>query len=204
MNRLALACTLIASVSVGLGVAAHAEQTVDVIMTTSEGDFRLVLYADRAPTTVGNFLAYVDGGHYEGGRFYRTVTYANDNGEPKIEVIQGGLGSGATAPFEPIAHEDTDATGILHTDGVISMARDSVGTASSEFFICLGDQPGLDKGKLRNPDAQGFAAFGKVVSGMDVVRRIHQSRADAPSYSAYTQGQILASPVEIVSVRRVN
>ena len=84
------------------------------------------------------------------------------------------------------------------------MARGDVGTASSEFFICLGDQPGLDYGNVRNPDEQGFAAFGRVVSGMDVVRRINHSRADAPSESDYTKGQILTEPVEIVSVRRAN
>ena len=82
------------------------------------------------------------------------------------------------------------------------MARGAVGTASTEFFICIGDQPGLDHGEVRNADGQGFAAFGKVVSGMDVVRAINALPADAPSESEYTQGQILANPVPIVSVRR--
>jgi peptidyl-prolyl cis-trans isomerase A (cyclophilin A) len=82
------------------------------------------------------------------------------------------------------------------------MARGDVGTASSEFFICLGDQPGLDYGDVRNPDKQGFAAFGQVVSGMDVVRKINQSPADAPSDSEYTKGQILTEPVAIFSIRR--
>ena len=151
--------------------------------------------------TTANFLRYVDGGHYDGATFYRTVRYDNDNGNPKIEVIQGGIGD-ADAPFDPIGHEDTEQTGILHTDGVISMARGDVGTASSEFFICIGDQPGLDKGEVRNPDEQGFAAFGKVTAGMDVVRQIHASPSDAEAYSAYVEGQIIEAPVVIESVRR--
>ena len=154
------------------------------------------------PVTTANFLRYVDGGHYDGGSFYRTVRYTNDNGSPKIEVIQGGIGT-SEPPFEPIAHEDTETTGIRHVDGVISMARGAVGTASSEFFICIGDQPGLDKGEARNADEQGFAAFGRVLSGMDVVRSIHALPSEAPSDSAYTAGQIIEEPAVIRSVRRV-
>ena len=137
------------------------------------------------------------------GCFYRVVTYENDNGSPKIEVIQGGLGA-ASEGFDTIDHESTEQTGILHTDGVISMARGAVGTASTEFFICIGDQPGLDHGQPRNADNQGFAAFGKVVSGMDVVRRINAMSADAASDSEYTKGQILAEPVAIERVARSN
>ena len=180
---------------------AAADENVEVIMATEAGDIRVELYGDRAPQTVANFLRYVDGRHLDGATFYRTVSYENDNGNPKIEVIQGGLGS-ADAPFDPIDHEDTDTTGILHTDGVISMARGGVGTASSEFFIVIGDQPGLDKGQPRNADEQGFAAFGKVVDGMDAVRAIHRSPADAPSDNPYTAGQIINEPVVIKTVRR--
>lgn len=191
---LLLAAALMASSAPG------AQEPVEVIMTTDEGSIRIELYPDAAPVTVENFLRHVDGEHYDGATFYRTVTYENDNGDPKIEVIQGGLGD--VAPFAPIAHEDTEQTGIAHTDGVISMARGEVGTASSEFFIVLGDQPGLDKGRKRNPDGQGFAAFGRVIDGMDVVRKIHASPADAPSESPYTAGQIIGEPVVIRSVRR--
>lgn len=172
-------------------------------MTTSQGDIDIELYLDKAPVTAGNFLRLVDDGHLDGGTFYRVVTYENDNGKPKIEVIQGGLGD-RESPFEPIDHETTEQTGILHKDGVISMARGDVGTASSEFFICIGDQPGLDYGETRNPDRQGFAAFGKVVNGMEVVRQINRLPADAPSESDYTRGQMLSEPVEIVSVRRAD
>ena len=177
------------------------EGTVQVVMSTSEGDIGIDLYLDKAPITAGNFLKLVDNGDMDGGSFYRVVTYDNDNGNPKIEVIQGGLGD-AGEGFDTIDHETTEQTGILHTDGVISMARGAVGTASTEFFICIGEQPGLDYGQPRNADEQGFAAFGKVVSGMDVVRRINGLSADAPSDSEYTQGQILDNPVTIVSVRR--
>ena len=170
-------------------------------MATSQGDIEIDLYKDKAPVTVGNFLKLAEGEHLDGGSFYRVVTYENDYSNPKIEVIQGGRGE-EESPFAPIDHETTQQTGILHKDGVISMARGDVGTASSEFFICLGDQPGLDHGNVRNPDEQGFAAFGQVVSGMDVVRRINASPADGPSDSYYTRGQILTNPVAILSVRR--
>ena len=185
-------------------VASAEEDAVRIMMMTNQGNIEFDLFLGKAPITAGNFLRLVDGEHLDGGSFYRVVTHENDNGNPKIEVIQGGLGDERESPFARIAHETTEQTGILHKDGVISMARGDVGTASSEFFICLGDQPGLDYGNVRNPDEQGFAAFGQVVSGMDVVRKINQSPADAPSESEYTKGQILIAPVEIVSVRRAN
>ena len=134
--------------------------------------------------------------------FYRVVSYENDKDSPKIEVIQGGRGDALEGEIDAIEHETTEQTGILHTDGVISMARGAVGTATSEFFIVIGDQPGLDYGEVRNPDEQGFAAFGMVVSGMDVVRKIQGLPADGPSDSEYTEGQILTEPVAISSVLR--
>jgi peptidyl-prolyl cis-trans isomerase A (cyclophilin A) len=187
--------------SASAGWAADGE-AVRVQMATGEGDIVIELYLDKAPVTAGNFLKLIDNGDLDGGSFYRVVNAANDRGSPKIDVIQGGLGNDAEG-FDTIAHETTAETGILHTDGVISMARGGVGTASTEFFICIGDQPGLDHGEARNADGQGFAAFGKVVSGMDVVRRINGLPADAESYSEYTEGQILNDPVSIDRVRRV-
>jgi peptidyl-prolyl cis-trans isomerase A (cyclophilin A) len=177
------------------------DRAVLVTMATTYGNVTIELYPDKAPVTVENFLSYVDAGHFDGSSFYRTVRYDNDNGNPKIEVIQGGRGD-AEAPFPPIVHESTEQTGILHTDGAISMARDSVGTASSEFFICIGDQAGLDYGEVRNPDKQGFAAFGRVVAGMRVVRAIHQSPSNGPSDSAYVKGQIIEEPALIETLRR--
>lgn len=183
-------------------VAAEESQPVLVSMQTGHGEIRIELFADKAPVTVSNFLRYVDGGHYDGSSFYRTVRYGNDNGNPRIEVIQGGRGD-AEAVFDAIAHETTEQTGILHADGVISMARGGVGTATSEFFICVGDQPGLDFGDVRNPDKQGFAAFGRVVSGMEAVRAIHGLPSDAAADNVYVEGQIIEEPVVIVNVRRV-
>ena len=194
--------TAICAMAMATGVLAD-EGTVRVTVSTSQGDIGIDLYLDRAPITAGNFLQLVDNGDLDGGSFYRVVSYENDNGNPKIEVIQGGLGD-ASDGFETIDHETTEQTGILHTDGVISMARGAVGTASTEFFICIGDQPGLDYGQPRNADEQGFAAFGKVVTGMDVVRKINSLPSDAPSYSEYTKGQILAEPVAITHARRAD
>lgn len=194
------ACLLLAALVVA-PVAAEEAPAVLVTMATSYGEVQIELYPGKAPLSVSNFLQYVDGGHYDGSTFYRSVHYGNDNGNPKIEVIQGGRGE-AEAPFPPIAHESTEQTGILHTDGVISMARGDVGTASSEFFICIGDQPGLDFGEVRNPDEQGFAAFGRVVSGMDVIHTIHNLPSAAPAYSAYVEGQIIEEPAIIENIRR--
>lgn len=197
MNKLAVVFLALA-----LGACAIAEESVRIVMSTGEGDIEIDLYTEAAPITAGNFLQLTDNGDLDGGSFYRVVTYENDRGAPKIEVIQGGRGNESEGEIEAIDHETTQQTGISHTDGVISMARDGVGTATSEFFICIGDQPGLDFGQSRNADGQGFAAFGKVVSGMDVVRRIQGLPADAESYSEYTKGQILAEPAAIISVRR--
>lgn len=177
------------------------EAGVHVVMETALGAIVIEVHADEAPVSAANFLRLVDGGHLDGGAFYRVVSPANDNGSPPISVIQGGLGD-APAPFEPIAHETTRETGLAHVDGTLSMARAEVGTAGSEFFICLGDQPALDFGGARNPDGQGFAAFGRVVAGMDVVRAIHAAPANAPTEVEYVRGQILEEPVSIVSVRR--
>ena len=196
--------TIIAAAVFLVGTHAIADEgTVRVLMSTSQGEISIDLYLDKAPVTAANFLQLVENGDMDGGSFYRVVTYENDRGSPKIEVIQGGLGD-ASEGFETIDHETTEQTGILHTDGVISMARGAVGTASTEFFICIGDQPGLDFGKPRNADEQGFAAFGKVVSGMDIVRKIQGLPADGPTESDYTKGQILTQPVSIRRVRRAD
>tara|TARA_B100000678_G_C18193213_1_gene496301 strand:+ start:922 stop:1440 length:519 start_codon:yes stop_codon:yes gene_type:complete len=143
-------------------------------METELGPIQLELYPDRAPITVSNFLRYVDENRYEDFHFYRVVHMENQpDNDVKIEVIQGGLGFDKHPMELPtIVHETTDKTGIRHLNGTLSMARLEPGTASSEIFICINDQPELDFGGKRNPDGQGFAAFGKVISGMDVVRKI--------------------------------
>lgn len=167
-----------------------------VAIETTLGDIVVEIYEEEAPITAANFLRYVDGGLFDGGSFYRVVRMDNQpRDEVKIEVIQGGRrGMSREEGFPPIEHETTDVTGILHLDGVISMARSSPGTASSEIFICVGDQPELDFGGRRNPDGQGFAAFGKVVRGMDVVRDIQQQEPG--------EAQYLETPIVIVNVSR--
>ncbi len=147
-----------------------------VMIRTALGDITLELYVDKAPITAGNFLKYVQENRFQGAVFYRVVREDNQpHDKVRISVIQGGLMDdipGQSLP--PIAHETTTQTGILHKDGVISMARSEPGSATSEFFICVGDQPDLDFGGKRNPDGQGFAAFGRVITGMEVVHRILQ------------------------------
>lgn len=175
---------------------------VVVVMSTNLGNIEIITYPDKAPLTANNFLRLVDGRHLDGGVFYRAVSPNNDNGRPPISVIQGGLAD-AAGPFAAIEHETTVATGLPHVDGAISMARGEVGTASTEFFICIGAQPALDFGAERNPDGQGFAVFGQVVAGMDVVHAIHQQPANAPTASEYVAGQILEKPVRIISVKRI-
>ena len=195
--------TLFALMAILVGTQAFAdESTVRVLMSTGQGDIEIDLYVDKAPITAGNFLNLIDNRQLDGGSFYRVVNYENDRGSPEIEVIQGGRGGALEGEIDAIDHETTKQTGIPHTDGVISMARGGVGTATSEFFIVIGDQPGLDYGEVRNPDKQGFAAFGKVISGMDVVRKIQGLPADGSSDSDYTKGQILAEPVVISTIRR--
>jgi len=128
----------------------------------------------HAPATSANFLRYVREGFYDGGRFHRAVRSDTETRTDfPIQVIQAGINQAkAASAFPAIALERTSATGLKHVDGVVSMARNGPDTARSDFFICIGDMPELDFGGKRNADGQGFAAFGRVVSGMDVVRRI--------------------------------
>lgn len=178
-----------------LTLVVSAEPTTRVVLQTEMGDILLQLEPTQAPITTRNFLRYVDAGLYTNARFHRTVTLDPDN-QPgkriKIEVIQAGLGRGVKELL-PIKLERTHRTGLRHRNGTVSMARLEPDTASSELFICVGDQPELDYGGRRNPDGQGFAAFGRVVQGMDVVRKIHRSRAE---------GQSLKPEVLIQSARR--
>ena len=184
-----------------------AADTGTVVMKTNAGDMRIELYPQAAPVTVENFLKYVDGGYYSNSHFYRVVRMDNqEQNNIKIEVIQGGMElEDEDLPFEANTHESTQATGIKHLDGVISMARGAPGTAASEFFICVNDQPELDFGGQRNPDELGFAAFGKVVDGMDVVRAIQAMDTDTPQGELeYTSGQILLEPVVIYEINRAD
>jgi peptidyl-prolyl cis-trans isomerase A (cyclophilin A) len=168
---------------------------VRIVIRTDKGDIEAELDAARAPVSVANFLRYVDGKFYNGGQFHRTVKPDNQlDNKVKIEVIQAGMDPGREKDaFAPIVLERTPKTGLDHKDGTLSMARDGPNTATADFFICIGDQPELDFGGKRNPDGQGFAAFGRVIKGMNVVRRIQAAPA---------QGQALKPPVKILEIRR--
>lgn len=166
-----------------------------IIIRTEMGNIYVALNMEHAPATSANFLRYVDAGLFDSTCFYRVVGKDNQpNDSVRIAVIQGGrYEAEETGGFPPISHETTTMTGIRHRNGVISMARWTPGTATSEFFICVGNQPDLDFGGRRNPDGQGFAAFGKVIGGMKVVRQIHA--IPAPE-------QYLDKPVMILDITR--
>lgn len=187
------AATLVASL---LASAAQAQPgQVSIVIETSLGVIETVVDSARAPATSANFLRYVDAHAYDGGRFHRTVRMENQpDNLVKIEVIQGGLTPDtAFHGYPPIALERTSVTQLHHVDGALSMARGGPDSATSDFFICIGAQPELDFGGKRNADGQGFAAFGRVTKGMDVVRRIQASAAEK---------QALVPPVTIIRVRR--
>jgi peptidyl-prolyl cis-trans isomerase A (cyclophilin A) len=171
---------------------------VRVLIETDRGNIAVALDSARAPVSVTNFLRYVDGGAYTSGRFHRAVTLANQpNDSVKIQVIQGGANPmrDPSLRFPPIELERTSVTGLRHKDGTLSMARAAnPNSASSDFFICIGDQPSLDFGGHRNLDGQGFAAFGQVVGGMEVVRGIQASPVT---------NQALTPPITIKKITRV-
>jgi peptidyl-prolyl cis-trans isomerase A (cyclophilin A) len=168
---------------------------VRVLIQTELGDIEVEVDTARAPVTAANFLKYVDGKYYDGGRFHRTVKPDNQlNNKVKIEVIQASINPKREKDgFPPIKLERTNQTGLKHKNGTISMARDGPDTATSDFFICIGDQPSLDYGGERNPDGQGFAVFGRVVKGMEVVKKIQLAPAE---------GQALTPSIKILKVRR--
>jgi peptidyl-prolyl cis-trans isomerase A (cyclophilin A) len=164
-----------------------------VVIVTALGEMELEIDVRRGPVTGANFLRHVEAGLYDGGRFHRTVRGDNQAGNAvKISVVQGMAREAKT--FGPIALERTSVTGLRHVEGTISMARGKADTASSQFFVCLRDEPELDFGGKRNADGQGFAAFGRVVRGLEVARRIQESPAE---------GQTLQPAVAIREARRV-
>lgn len=198
MKRGTAAIVVTAALAAAVAIARPAAQgPVRVLVQTERGDIVLEVDMAHAPQTAANFLRYVDAGHYDGGEFHRTVKMDNQPDSPvKIEVIQAGVNSGrANDGFAAIPIERTSATGLRHTDGTISMAWGRPDSATSDWFVCINDQPSLDFGGARNPDGQGFAAFGRVVQGMDIVRIIQR----APN----TDAQRLTPPVKILKVSRV-
>ena len=168
-----------------------------IIITTAVGAITVELAADKAPITTANFLKYVDRKLYDGATFYRASKppgqTANDYG-----TVQGGLRDDVKKKLPPIAHESTLKTGLKHGDGVISMGRFAPGTAQADWVLCVGDMSYLDA-TVTQP---GFAAFGQVTQGMEVVRQILGLPTDPDAGVGAMKGQILAKPVKIISIRR--
>ena len=169
-----------------------------VRIETKFGDIEVELYPDQAPKSVAAFLSYIDSGYYKNAAFYRVLRDDEQPMDaPKSELIQGGIwktNNKLATSIPGIPHEPTNQTKILHQDGVISLARAEPGSAGTEFFICVGDQPGFDYGGKNNPDGQGYAAFGKVIKGMSVINSI---------YNADEYDQALDPPVSIYSIKRL-
>ena len=183
-----------------------------VVFETALGEIEVELYPDRAPLSVAQFLRHVEGGHYDGATFYRATHTAQGDAH---DVIQGGLRSSpmltrsegraeGEPPFDPIPHETTDRTGMANVRGVLAYARNEPGTANTEFFFNLGDNRVLDTGS-GDPtrDGHGYATFGKVVRGIEVLDAVHRLPTDGPAASEVVRGQILTEPVRIERVRRL-
>lgn len=177
-----------------LSYSIHAQQIERYLIKTEIGDIELEVYPEKAPITVGNFRAYVEKGLYSNSSFFRVCTPENESDRDiKIEVIQGGDVPDSLM-LAPIPIETSEETGIKHTNGTLSMARLGPNTAQSSFFICINAQPELDYKGKRNPDGFGFAAFGMVTKGMEIVRKI-QSGKEVDQY--------LVNPIKIQSIKRM-
>jgi len=162
---------------------------------TTLGSIDIELYPEQAPKTVANFMSYVDSGLYTNSSFFRACTPANEaNRTIQIEVIQGG-DMPEEKEMRPIEIETTQLTGLSHKNGTLSMARDAPNSATCSFFICIGEQPSLDYQGARNPDGFGFAAFGQVTKGMEVVKEIQKLEEE---------GQYLIEPIRILGINRVD
>lgn len=170
-----------------------------VSIQTSEGTILVDLEMKRAPITAGNFLRYVDEKRFDGTSFYRAARTRNAE---KSGFIQGGIRHSLRRSLPPIAHEPTSKTGLKHVDGAISMARNAPGTAMGDFFITVGPAASMDAHPGQTGDNLGYAVFGKVVGGMDVVRRILAARTVPGAGSGGMKGQMITAPVRIIAARR--
>lgn len=173
-----------------------------VVLETDAGPIEIAVYPDKAPLSAADFLHYVDQGLYNDQGFYRTVRPDNDPRSMGMSLIQGGRLDGEPLT-DPIAHESTKNNGLSNRDGSISIARGDPGTGSAAFFfINIGDNSFLDHGGVRNPDGEGYAVFGQVISGMDAVKDIQSGDVKAESDNPATQGQYLKSPIIIQKAYR--
>ena len=195
--------TLIAAAGALVSVRAIAQGAPStrprVNLITADGVITLELAADRAPISSANFLRYVDRKRLDGTSFYRAM---KSNPDPLAGLIQGGAKNDPARLFAPIAHESTTLTGLKHLDGTISLARNEPGSATCDFFICVGPQPYLDADPSAPGDNLGFAAFGQVVDGMDVVRKILVAPTSPTEGEGVMKGQMLDPAIAIVTARR--
>ncbi|MBA2919948.1 peptidylprolyl isomerase [Sphingomonas sp. MAH-20] len=178
-----------------------APATVRVTLATAQGPIVLELEKERAPVTTANFLRYVDQKKLDGAAFYRVAKAPND---PQYGLVQFGTRGEPKRTLPPIAHEPTTKTRLTHTSGTISLARNAPGTGAGDFFITVGDTPSLDADPAAPGDNQGFAAFGHVIEGMDVVKRVLAEPTDPNKGEGVMKGQYLAAPVVITAARRGN
>lgn len=184
-------------------VPATARRLPQVLVETDLGSFIVRVETKRAPLTGADFLRNVDERRFDGGRFYRVMRPDNDPDTPKLSLVQGGVAILDNTLFPPLAHETTKQTGVRHLNGTLSVAREVIGTGrTAQFFITIGAQPSLDYGGPKRADGQGFAAFARVVRGMDVVRRIWLSPTDPNRIGMGSKDQMLVRPVIIISMRR--
>jgi len=197
MRRIVSAISVISVICAAVVSAVLQPPPVVVVFETSLGSITIEVDVAKAPVTAANFLKYVDGGLYNGDAFHRTVRPDTETRKDvPIEVIQAGRQLRQSEGFPAIPLERTSVTGLKHVDGAVSMARAGADTGKNQFFICIGPQPLLDFGGARNADGQGFAVFGRVTSGMDVVRKIQASPVRAGTQS-------LDPPIAIVRAARV-
>lgn len=182
-----------------LGAPAYAQDQVKVAVRTAKGTIVIALEAAKAPITVRNFLRYVDAKLYDKSSFYRVSHVPN---APDHGLVEGGLRGDPKKVLKPIAHESTAKTGLTHKDGTVSMARRGPGTATADFFVVVGDQPGFDADPSGQGDKDGFAAFGQVIEGMDVIHAIFEQKVSATAGVGAMKGEMLSPPVTILSIRR--
>ena len=199
MNRrhlLAAVAAFLAMPALAQTVPAPAEDLVKVALDTEAGRIVLALDRGRAPLSTANFLKYVEAKRYDGEPFYRAVTSEGSG------FIQGGIRSDAAKLFPPVSHEPTSKTGLKNVAGAVSLARLEPGTAQADFFILTTDIPGFDAGGYGG-DADGFAVFGRVVEGMDVVKKILAGPVSPTAGEGPMKGQLLDPPVKIVKATRL-
>jgi peptidyl-prolyl cis-trans isomerase A (cyclophilin A) len=175
--------------------------TVKVTLTTSAGPIVLELEKERAPGTTANFLHYVDQKRLDGISFYRAAKAPN---APEYGLVQFGTRNDPKRTLPPIALETTTKTGLTHKSGTISVARAAPNSGAGDFFIMIGDTPSLDANPVAPGDNQGFAAFGHVVEGMDLIKSFLAAPTDPNKGEGVMKGQYLAAPVTIVTARRGN